>query len=77
MRTCGNCGALLDDKVKKCPECGKKVCVNCGNVLGTGVTKCPKCGEATTLGSLQSCSCLMAIGFAIAFIILLFLIGIL
>ena len=61
MRTCGNCGALLNDKATKCAKCGKKVCINCGNVLGSGVTKCPKCGQATIWGGLQSLGCLMLI----------------
>jgi len=73
MRVCGNCGASLEDKVKKCPGCGKSVCKNCGNVLGAGVTKCPKCGEATTLGALQGCGLLMVVFGFLAFIIFLLL----
>ena len=72
MRTCGNCGALLDGKVTKCPECGKNVCINCGNILGVGVTKCPKCGQATIWGGLQSLGCLMTIvGVALLFLFFL------
>lgn len=71
MRVCGNCGASLEDEVKKCPNCGKSVCENCGNVLGIGVTKCPKCGQATTLGALQGCGLSM---FIIGLLLLAFII---
>ena len=74
MRICGNCGAQLEDKAIKCPQCKKDVCLNCGNVLGVGVKACPKCGQTTGLGAMQSCGCLMlAIGILLFLALSIFL----
>ncbi|MDR0854758.1 MAG: SPFH domain-containing protein [Christensenellaceae bacterium] len=43
-----SCGALVDEKAKFCPECGKAqslVCKDCGTILSPGAKFCPDCGK--------------------------------
>lgn len=50
MRTCGNCGAPLDNDALFCTECGTKVepmgmqCPNCGASVENNSAFCHKCG---------------------------------
>lgn len=43
---CSACSALLNEKSKFCPECGKKYnpCRKCGADMPEGAGECPKCG---------------------------------
>ena len=51
-KKCVNCGSLLDDDAKFCPECGAKQpeslrkCANCGSELPAGAKFCLNCGAA-------------------------------
>ncbi len=54
---CTNCGAVLADSAKFCPECGTKVvrglfCAECGTKLEAGAKFCPECG--TKVGDASS-----------------------
>lgn len=48
---CPDCGAIVKETTKFCPECGKKLgnfCPKCGSALTPGAKFCPECGERLT-----------------------------
>jgi membrane protease subunit (stomatin/prohibitin family) len=51
---CSNCGALVDEGMKFCPECGNKMneemvpCIKCKAMLKEGTKFCPECGADQT-----------------------------
>ena len=49
MIKCNNCGHLMPDDARFCPNCGTKVehevyCRNCGKPMSPFDTVCPSCG---------------------------------
>lgn len=46
--TCPMCGAVFDERLRKCPNCRAKnrkdVCRTCGNEISKQARKCPSCG---------------------------------
>lgn len=49
MAKCNNCGAVVSDTAKFCPECGTKIerelkCANCGALLAENAKFCMECG---------------------------------
>jgi membrane protease subunit (stomatin/prohibitin family) len=47
---CSNCGAMVSEGTKFCPECGnqmnpqKSPCIKCGAMINQGTKFCPECG---------------------------------
>lgn len=48
---CTECGAMISDKAKGCPQCGAPMpikCAECGKLLSPNAVMCPHCGCPTS-----------------------------